>query len=82
MEVLIKVETSLISTVNVLNPLKILSLPKILVKMAVYGLYSKLEQGTNIPACAIIREIPTDLFILLLPTPFVPKINNFGGICP
>ena len=45
---------------NSYNPLKILSFPKILVKIFVYGLNLNVSQGTYNPHWAIIIQIPTD----------------------
>ena len=55
-----------------LKPLNISSLPKILVKILSYGLNVNSEQGTNIPACANIMQIPIDLINDDFPTAFVP----------
>ena len=63
---------SVISTVNELMPLYILSFPLILVNICLYGLYIKLEHGTNIPACAIIIFNPILFINVDLPLEFTP----------
>ena len=69
------IRNSAISTANVDCPLNRLSWLKIRENIDLYGLYTKEEQGTYIPACAIITAIPNARIKLVFPTAFVPNSN-------
>jgi hypothetical protein len=52
--------------------MNILSCLSILVKSDSYGKYVKLDEGTNIPHCAIMIERPTAFMRLLFPAALRP----------